>query len=148
MTKTAGPATSPRGPDGALWFTELNGGSIGRITTAGKVTEWRIHARAIDARPGSIALGKDGALWFTINNFHEIGRITTAGKITEYSAGEDIHPAGIARSSRRRAVVYRAHRAADRPDHDVRQALALSGPHRAGVPTEHYRRPRRCAVVH
>ena len=90
------PGDITKGPDGALWFTELNGGSIGRITTAGKVTEWRIHARAIDARPGSIALGKDGALWFTINNFHEIGRITTAGKITEYSAGEDIHPAGIA----------------------------------------------------
>jgi virginiamycin B lyase len=26
------------GPDGALWFTELQGNQIGRITTDGKIT--------------------------------------------------------------------------------------------------------------
>ena len=28
------------GPDGALWFTQYNGNRIGRITTAGAITEF------------------------------------------------------------------------------------------------------------
>jgi virginiamycin B lyase len=63
------------GPDGALWFTESN--YIGRITTAGAVTEY--------AQPNAAAItaGSDGALWFTaFANY--IGRITTAGAITSY----------------------------------------------------------------
>ena len=52
-----GPITA--GPDGALWFPE--GGAnprIGRITTAGAVTEF-----PITNSPGGITAGPDGALW-------------------------------------------------------------------------------------
>jgi virginiamycin B lyase len=80
------------GPDGALWFTE---GSpthgIGRITTAGKVTQ---YTSGITGLPEEIALGPDGALWFTENatGGDKIGRITTSGQVTEYSQG--ISPSG------------------------------------------------------
>jgi streptogramin lyase len=31
------------GPDGALWFTEQNASKIGRITTAGVITEFPLN---------------------------------------------------------------------------------------------------------
>jgi len=73
------------GPDGALWFTEANGHRIGRITTAGVVT----NEYPLPPGPGpdayGIAAGPDGALWFTKYAGSKIGRITMAGVVTEYS---------------------------------------------------------------
>ena len=91
------------GPDGALWFTSAYSesgsksgsgcltqtppcGSIGRITTAGKVTNFT-GTGIYD--PDGIVAGPDGALWFTngetdgMNN--SIGRITTSGTVTNYT---------------------------------------------------------------
>lgn len=51
------------GPDGAIWFTEVNAGQIGRLTTAGVFTEFPIPTANAD--PHSIKAGPDGALWFT-----------------------------------------------------------------------------------
>ncbi len=68
------------GADGALWFTESLTGQIGRITTAGVITEYPIPS---GARPQYIAPAADGALWFTETGLG-VGRITTAGVITEY----------------------------------------------------------------
>jgi streptogramin lyase len=54
------------GPDGALWFTEVNGanGGIGRITPTGNVIEF--HTGIIFAsQPEEITVGPDGNLWFT-----------------------------------------------------------------------------------
>jgi virginiamycin B lyase len=76
------------GPDGALWFTEAytgtpgSGNKIGRITTAGVVTEFPIPTASSDT--GCIAAGPDGALWFTGPAANKIGRITTDGAITEF----------------------------------------------------------------
>jgi virginiamycin B lyase len=67
------------GPDGALWFTESNSNKVGRITTAGVITEFPIPTKGF-----GITAGPDGALWFTSGN--GIGRITTAGAITEFQA--------------------------------------------------------------
>ncbi len=79
--------SSPRqiaaGPDGALWFTDLGGNKIGRITTAGKITEFAIPT--VGSWPGGIAAGPDGALWFT-ELAGRIGRVTTAGAITEFAS--------------------------------------------------------------
>lgn len=93
------------GPDGALWFTNgasLNDssdttrpGSIGRITTAGVVSNY-IDPSLSD--PTDITSGPDGALWFTDGEglpallpgispptgISAIGRITTAGVFTSY----------------------------------------------------------------
>ncbi len=67
------------GPDGALWFTESAGNKIGRITTAGSITEFPIPTTG---GANLITAGPDGNLWFTASN--KIGRVTTAGAITEF----------------------------------------------------------------
>jgi hypothetical protein len=51
------------GPDGNLWFTDLGGNGIGRISPAGAVTE--LAPPSAFSRPIAIAVGPDGNLWFT-----------------------------------------------------------------------------------
>ncbi len=65
-----------QGPDGAMWFTEGSGSRIGRITTRGTLTEFRLPP---GTAPVDITAGADGALWFTTK--HKIGRISTSGKV-------------------------------------------------------------------
>jgi hypothetical protein len=68
------------GPDGNLWFTELNGNKIGRITTAGTVTEF--GGLTANSQPVAITTGPDGNLWFVENVGNRIGRMTPAGALT------------------------------------------------------------------
>ncbi len=77
------------GPDGALWFTDTWTDSIGRMTTAGVVTNFYTDP-SID-RPTGITAGPDGALWFT--NFDSVDRITTSGVISSFT-DPSIHCAG------------------------------------------------------
>ena len=70
------------GPDGALWFTNAGNNSIGRIITAGAVTNYTDPS--ID-QPESITTGPDGALWFTNAGNNSIGRVTTTGVVTNYT---------------------------------------------------------------
>jgi len=101
------PATPPPlgaitiGPDGALWFTGVPG-EIGRITTAGVVTEFAVPAvpppagspagtATTPASISAITAGPDGALWFT-GVPGAVGRITTSGVVTEFAV-PDIPPA-------------------------------------------------------
>ena len=65
------------GPDGALWFTNSGNNSIGRISTAGVVSNYTGHEHL--SGPQGITAGSDGALWFTNTGNNSIGRITTAG---------------------------------------------------------------------
>jgi virginiamycin B lyase len=51
------------GPDGALWFTEMDANKIGRITTAGSFTEFSLPTA--NMKPAFITTGPDGNLWFT-----------------------------------------------------------------------------------
>ncbi|HUA58738.1 MAG TPA: nidogen-like domain-containing protein [Verrucomicrobiae bacterium] len=67
------------GPDGALWFTDA-AGYIGRMTTAGAVTEVPDFA----AGPRGIVTGPDGNLWFADTNNGKIGQVTPAGILTEF----------------------------------------------------------------
>ena len=67
------PSGITAGPDGALWFTNA-GNSIGRITTAGVVTN---YTGTGISNPSGITAGPDGALWFTNSGNNSIGRITT-----------------------------------------------------------------------
>ena len=71
------------GPDGALWFTDdytgplpgpSNADKIGRITTAGVITEFPTPTQ--DSTPGGITVGPDGAIWFTEANGDKIGRLS------------------------------------------------------------------------
>jgi streptogramin lyase len=72
------------GPDGALWFTNFRGNSIGRITTDGTITT---YTGTGVSRPCAITAGPDGALWFTNNpnTTNSIGRISTDGTVTNYT---------------------------------------------------------------
>jgi virginiamycin B lyase len=89
-TSNASPWCLTLGLDGNLWFTELDGNKIGKVTTKGDITEFPVPSNK--SGPYSIVTGSDGALWFTEYNRHHIGRITTNGEITEFPApkhGED-----------------------------------------------------------
>ena len=79
----ANPIQLVAGPDRALWFTDAGTNSIGRITTAGVITEFPTPTR--DSNPSGIAAGADGALWFTEAKIgqNRVGRATTAGTVTE-----------------------------------------------------------------
>jgi virginiamycin B lyase len=82
------------GPDGAIWFTEPIGNSIGRIETSGSVTETAIPTPASD--PLWITVGPDRALWFTEFGAASIGRITTRGTIvTTTTPTSSSQPRGI-----------------------------------------------------
>ena len=79
LTANAQPGGITAGPDGNLWFTEFFVGKIGRITTAGTVTEFPAAGN-----PQVIVTGSDGNLWFTETSISKIGRMTTAGGFTDF----------------------------------------------------------------
>lgn len=89
-TANSGPQAIAAGPDGALWFTEGNSGKIGRVTTAGAITEFTVTpvppaGVTASAQPAGITSGPDGALWFVDSGTGAIGRITTTGAATEFA---------------------------------------------------------------
>ena len=47
---SSGPYGIATGPDGALWFTEMHGGRIGRITPEGEVSAYPPRPRTPDRR--------------------------------------------------------------------------------------------------
>jgi virginiamycin B lyase len=61
--KINGPSGITAGPDGALWFTNYAGNTIGRITTSGAVTTYTTPFTLSLIQ--SIAPGPAGTLWFT-----------------------------------------------------------------------------------
>jgi virginiamycin B lyase len=92
----ANPGGITQGPDGAMWFVEEGSSTIGRITTAGVVTN---HFPVNVATPSpvpptdpsyvngldQITRGPDGNLWFTQPRDDQIGVITPGGAVTEYN---------------------------------------------------------------
>ncbi len=96
-TANSQPESIALGPDGALWFTETAGNKIGRITTAGVITEYPLPFGAQAGSPWAIIIGPDGAMWFTEYTGNKIGRITAAGVLTEYPVPTPSStPSGIA----------------------------------------------------
>jgi sugar lactone lactonase YvrE len=94
-TPTAGswPDYIVAGPQGALWFSEFDSDKIGRITTAGQITEFPLpDTNDIEG----IAAGADGNLWFTEPGQNRIGRITPSGLVTAFPIGNgNPSPRGI-----------------------------------------------------
>lgn len=74
----ASPGSLTLGPDHAFWFTET--GRIGRITTAGKITQFRLpnNPTGSAATFGQI-ISTGGDLWFASPNTDQIVRLTTKG---------------------------------------------------------------------
>ena len=58
-------------------FTDWQGNKIGRITTAGAITEFAV--RTPGAGPDGIVAGPDGNLWFSEAHLSRVGRITPKG---------------------------------------------------------------------
>lgn len=81
LSSGADPERIAAGPDGNLWFTEYGTGSVGRITTAGGVTEYTT-GRTFGAF--AITAGPDGNLWFANADYGDVGTITPAGELTEH----------------------------------------------------------------
>jgi|GEM_PF-1796234 len=78
------PTSIVLGPDGALWFVEqgvtdpfsgvrTGGNRIGRITTAGAITEYAIPTAGSGVT--ALAAAGDGALWFTEATANQIGKL-------------------------------------------------------------------------
>jgi virginiamycin B lyase len=83
--KTYMPTSVATGRDGALWFTTYKSALIGRTTTAGVTTFYRVPATWNGVwGNGGITSGSDGALWFIANSGLDIGRITTSGSVSTF----------------------------------------------------------------
>jgi len=61
------------GPDGALWFTEGNLSTLGRITDSGDIDHYQVSSAF--SEPIAITLGPDDQLWFTEANLDKIGQV-------------------------------------------------------------------------
>ena len=68
------------GSDGAVWFAELAGGSVGRL----KGGTFSMFSLPTSGQPEFITEGPDGALWFTDAKNSVIWRITTGGRISHF----------------------------------------------------------------
>jgi streptogramin lyase len=79
------PSGITTGPDGNLWFTNMDSDSIGRITPAGVVSTFTGVGISM---PLGIAPGPDGNLWFTNYGNDSIGRITPSGVVSNFPTGE------------------------------------------------------------
>jgi streptogramin lyase len=74
------------GPGGTLWFTELTANKIGRLTTAGVVTnEFTVTGNVATDFPTGIVEGPDGNLWFSETTSNAISRLTPAGVGTKFN---------------------------------------------------------------
>jgi streptogramin lyase len=84
----AGLSNIVAGPDGALWFNEQNGFAVGRITTAGAVTEFPVPRASYSANgdgPTTI-VSSGGNLWTLANVGSTIDEISIAGTVTQLYA--------------------------------------------------------------
>ena len=82
------------GPEGDLWYTDVEHALISRMSSAGAVSQFGpLSSIACGVYtppcpyPESIVVGPDGNLWFDEARGDALGRISTSGAITEYSAG-------------------------------------------------------------
>lgn len=79
LAPNAAPNRIVAGPDGALWFAELGANKIGRITTAGELTEF-----PITGGPVGITVGKDGQLYVDLFFTPGLDRVNLAGQVTAH----------------------------------------------------------------
>lgn len=98
-TGEVSPAALTAGPDGAIWFHEVDADRVGRITRDGKVTEYPLPDRdRMHTNPEGMAVGADGAIWFSETLKMRMGRIDPKTfAITEFPIPPS--PAGVGAAS-------------------------------------------------
>ena len=75
------------GPDGNVWFTQISGNKIGRLTTAGTLTEFPIDTNQV-VWLDRITAGPDGHLWFTASRGTSVRRMSVTGAVKSFEVGE------------------------------------------------------------
>jgi len=69
---------------GAIWFTELAGNKIGKMTASGNViAEYTVPTA--NSKPLGITIDASGNIWFTEKDGNKIGKMTPTGSFTEYN---------------------------------------------------------------
>lgn len=83
------------GPDGSVYFTDANKGTVGSIRSNGRYyavaghlggggespTDGMVATNALLSGPGGIALGRDGGVYFTDPVLNQVFRVDTEGKL-------------------------------------------------------------------
>ena len=133
-TNPAEPQGITVGPDGLLWYADHKRDVIGRMTSLGGATD---VGSTQGSKPWDIALGAGRHLWFT-----EQGGDGTIGRITQGWCRHLVPYSDRCqrthrdrRRRRRRAVVHRARRGQDRPDHHRRPGRRVLGHGPAAQPS-------------
>jgi virginiamycin B lyase len=96
-TADGGPVAIIPGPDGAMWFIEISGNKVGRVSSAGAFTEYPIPTpNANVAADAGITVGPDGNIWLTEGLANKVARLTPEGKFTEFTIPTPkAYPTGI-----------------------------------------------------
>jgi streptogramin lyase len=96
------------GPDGNIWFSASNGGTVGRVTPAGVITDFTVPPSGLFGGSGgpfpSIAAGSDGNVWFTDQAGGRIGKVTPDGDMTFYTGSLRIDQLGVDVSTQPAAI--------------------------------------------
>ncbi len=83
---SAAPSGIVSGPNGELWFTEVEANHIDAITTAGTVTDqFTPPGSLLNEYPERVVVGPDGNLWFVEFETGAIGRMTPAGTFATFA---------------------------------------------------------------
>ena len=145
MAPVSHPLRITGGRDGALWFTNAGNDSIGRITTAGKITRYRAREHRT---PAGIAAGPDGALWFTNADGDSIGRITHGWRCQHLPGRRHQWPTRRSPPGLTAPSGSRTRQRLDRADHDGRARSARSASASISSPSGIAAGPGRRALVH
>lgn len=82
-TGSSEPYSITSGSDGAMWFTENESTKIGRVTTAGTITDFTPSTGG--TRPNGITKGPDGNIWFIEQIGNTVDRVTTPPAVQYYT---------------------------------------------------------------
>jgi len=86
---------------GNVWFTEINGGRLGEITSQAAIKEYMVPRRpgTSPTGPAGIAIGKGGVVWFTEVHENSVGSFSN-GTFRQYPIAGASSPTGIALDSK------------------------------------------------
>jgi streptogramin lyase len=97
LQTSSGVASTCAGPDGDMWFIELSGHVLGKLTPTGEVTEYSLDPvqRGFGGFISSLTTGPNGNIWFTFQQDNQIGEVTPEGDFTVFNLPTDTRPGSI-----------------------------------------------------